>query len=409
MAIHTKSFEMMWKPEKVFQDEKQELIDFVQQQLDKDDSVTLFLTLFWEPHPVTGWIDRFNKTIQEIKQLGKIKVVFACNIWYQAYSKLLDNSQADAVLYIPFFMITVHNRIYNIGKIPVNTQWNMDAEKFLFLIGKPQKQHRIRMLYKILNAGLRSKLEWSFFMPEGAREACHELIPELNSKQFDQFVAEHLRSPDDISVFMMDDSLHYSGIPFDPRLFKNSLFQIISECYWDHPGEPGLWATEKTWISIINRQPFIMVSDTNSLAKLEEWGFRTFTRYLKIPHYDTIEDKEARLNAVLENIEYWNLNILKHADEIQQDIEHNYQHYHTVTYRRVVKLRKDLNLLGINDSIYDILPFSDSVQNERWSNFYEGVRDPSWPDCRYEEAFYTLPEHIQKECINVFGFKSIDF
>ena len=167
MAIHTKSFEMMWKPEKVFQDEKQELIDFVQQQLDKDDSVTLFLTLFWEPHPVTGWIDRFNKTIQEIKQLGKIKVVFACNIWYQAYSKLLDNSQADAVLYIPFFMITVHNRIYNIGKIPVNTQWNMDAEKFLFLIGKPQKQHRIRMLYKILNAGLRSKLEWSFLCPKG--------------------------------------------------------------------------------------------------------------------------------------------------------------------------------------------------------------------------------------------------
>ena len=399
---------MMWKPEPVFQEEKIELIDFVQQQLVQDKEVVLFLTLFWEPHPVTGWIDRFNSTVNEIKHLGNVQVIFACNIWYQHYNKILDNSSADCVLYIPFFMITVHNRIFNIGKMPVNTEWNTQAKQFLFLIGKPQKQHRIRMLYKILAAGLRSRLEWSFFMPEGARDACHELIPELTAPEFEQFVTENLRSPDDISVFMMDDSLHYSGIPFDSNLFKNSLFQIISECYWDHPGEPGLWATEKTWISIVNRQPFIMVSDINSLNKLEEWGFRTFRDYLKIPEYDQIEDKEQRLDAVLENIQHWNTNILDHSDGIRRDIEHNYQHYMSIVEQRSQKLQSEIDQLNLGVSMFDVIPFSDQVQNERWSRFYNNIKDPSWPACEYEEAFYTLPEHIQKECIEIFGFKPVD-
>lgn len=408
MIVHTKSFEMMWKPEEVFHDEKNELITFVQQQSADNREVVLFLTLFWEPHPTTAWIERFNSTVDEIKQLGNVRVIFACNVWYQYYSDLLDSSSADAVLYIPFFMITVHNRIFNIGKMPVNTKWNTDAEQFLFLIGKPQKQHRIRMLYKILSAGLRSRLEWSFFMPDGARDACHALIPELTAPQFDQFVTEHLRSPDDISVFMMDDSLHYSGIPFDSRLFKNSLFQIISECYWDHPGEPGLWATEKTWISIVNRQPFIMVSDTNSLTRLEEWGFRTFTQYLKVPDYDQITDKEQRLDAVLENIKHWNSNILDYKDAIDQDIKHNYQHYMRVVDKRSQILQQEINQLGLNINMFDAIPFSDQTQNARWSRFYNNVKDPSWPECNYEEAFYTLPESIQKECIEIFGFKPVD-
>ena len=39
-----------------------------------------------------------------------------------------------------------------------------------------------------------------------------------------------------------------------------------------------------------------------------------------------------------------------------------------------------------------------------WQEFYSAVRDPQWPDCKTEENFTQLPESIQLECINQFGY-----
>jgi hypothetical protein len=38
-----------------------------------------------------------------------------------------------------------------------------------------------------------------------------------------------------------------------------------------------------------------------------------------------------------------------------------------------------------------------------WSEFYNEIKDPSWPECNDEDQFDLLPDHIQQECINVFG------
>ena len=39
-----------------------------------------------------------------------------------------------------------------------------------------------------------------------------------------------------------------------------------------------------------------------------------------------------------------------------------------------------------------------------WQEFYNEIRDPSWPDCNYEVNFDQLPAHIKSECINNFGY-----
>jgi hypothetical protein len=39
-----------------------------------------------------------------------------------------------------------------------------------------------------------------------------------------------------------------------------------------------------------------------------------------------------------------------------------------------------------------------------WQEFYSAVRAPQWPDCDHEENFTQLPELIQLECINQFGY-----
>lgn len=44
-----------------------------------------------------------------------------------------------------------------------------------------------------------------------------------------------------------------------------------------------------------------------------------------------------------------------------------------------------------------------------WGEFYRSIKDPSWPECAAEEGFIDLPEDIQKECIQVFGYVPFSF
>jgi hypothetical protein len=40
-----------------------------------------------------------------------------------------------------------------------------------------------------------------------------------------------------------------------------------------------------------------------------------------------------------------------------------------------------------------------------WLGFYDQIKDPTWPDCEKEENFVNLPDHIKKECMEVFGYE----
>ena len=39
-----------------------------------------------------------------------------------------------------------------------------------------------------------------------------------------------------------------------------------------------------------------------------------------------------------------------------------------------------------------------------WQNFYQEIKDPSWPDCDSEDEFWNLPKHIQEEIQQVFNY-----
>lgn len=39
-----------------------------------------------------------------------------------------------------------------------------------------------------------------------------------------------------------------------------------------------------------------------------------------------------------------------------------------------------------------------------WVEFYNEIKDPSWPECNDESQFDSLPNNIQKECIEIFGY-----
>lgn len=40
-----------------------------------------------------------------------------------------------------------------------------------------------------------------------------------------------------------------------------------------------------------------------------------------------------------------------------------------------------------------------------WQQFYDSIRDPSWPDCDTESKFNDLPEAIRRECLDRHGYQ----
>jgi hypothetical protein len=270
-----------------------------------------------------------------------------------SYNKHFEiNSRCD-VLYIDFFLYRTYREIVVLGKSPVNQKWNSQSNKFLFLTGKPQKVHRIGFLYALAQAGLSDKCVASLFINPYNKSLCQQIL-KIDNQEFEQFVAKFQGSPDFVEI-PETTSIHYGGIPYNDKLFTTK-FRVISESYsWYSPA----WLTEKTWITILNRQPFLIAGDPGSCKKLQEMGFRTFDQFLITP-YDNIPSWTKRQNAIIANIQHW----LEKDLDMVSDIEHNYQQLIQVAKQNEDRIKSHLNGVGIVADISDVIPTFDDITGQ---------------------------------------------
>jgi hypothetical protein len=84
---------------------------------------------------------------------------------------------------------------------------------------------------------------------------------------------------------------------------------------------------------------------------------------------------------------------------------YNRQDYSLDELITAVTQRTDNSFISVNIETHSYGTDTTTNSKTAWLSFYEQIRDPSWPDCDYESDFKLLPTHIQKECIEVFGYK----
>ena len=53
----------------------------------------------------------------------------------------------------------------------------------------------------------------------------------------------------------------------------------------------------------------------------------------------------------------------------------------------------------------NIIEKSYDAAQTNWITFYTMIKDKSWPDCFNEDDFVKLPNKIQQECIDNFGYR----
>lgn len=343
----------------------------------------------------------FPSLTSSIKQrIPTAKLLIVANRYFESQFDFSSYPHVDDVLFIDYWMMVAHKKIM-VDKICEHVEsWDHASHKFLFLTGKPQKLHRIGLLNQIEKFGLIDRCNWSLFMDANAKTQCRALLLDLTDEEYDRFIQSHVQTLDSISI-NYERGLHYGGMPFDKKIYQDCLFQVISETNFDNSVP---WITEKTWLSMINHRPFIMASSTGTLARLKNMGFKTFDEYLPVPCYDNIDDPQQRIRAILTNTNFWLSNITDYKQSIIRDIEHNYSRFLQLADLNQNQIAMFAEQNQITDQIDKIVILEDIYAHADWVNWYDRIKDQSWPDCATEDDFECLPEWIQQECIEVFGY-----
>jgi len=372
------------------------------ERTENNNNSTIIGYMVWESKHPKHWIHWVRRLLNEIDNRNFVMVL---NTHYKFY----DFDFPFEVVYIDFFILrTWYESALKRNACGYNKEWNTNASKFLFLFGKLQKPHRIRLLYKLYENNLLDSCIWSLRMPQNnsIHKASKDLIPELSLDEFNNFIKSHEREPDEISTTTTSEMFNYGGFPYDKSLFSKTLFRLSPETYIERILEEDNipWVTEKTWITILNNHPFVLPGETGILKYLQDKGFRTFNKYLPVDNYDELCNVEDKLNSYITNVKYL-LDNNEHNEHIREDIEYNFH-----VFKKLIKVNEDVlyNLglsLGLPDiDVYRIIPLVDDVKNAPWISFYNSIKDKSWPSCLYEEDFIDLPKYIKDECIDIFQY-----
>jgi hypothetical protein len=216
-----------------------------------------------------------------------------------------------------------------------NIAFNADATKLLYLPGKPYKIHRIRPLLYLYHQGLlNDSCEWSLSLPESLKPMVYQYVSELNQDEYNVFVSAVIKSLDNINVTLQPDSYHYNGFPIDVSLYSATKCSLISETYFNDPTK-AKFITEKTWRTISNKHPFVLIGQKEMYDYLESLGIDTFQYAVKHKKDSLVGDDETIIKKCMENIIYM-LHSYPESEKLLASTISNYEAYRRIATRNRV-------------------------------------------------------------------------
>ena len=374
-------------------------ISFFDHALDSP-SELIICTLLWESPSVAQWQHRLSQLISRAKSVGKT-VIIIMNSWFQKDKEILIKCGADDIVFVDFFLMLVYVRLIKNQESDVRIHWDPDSKNWLFLRGKADKPNRLPLLYRFYQDQLLERCHWSLFVTDRIYQRCRQYLSDLSNDEAKKWLEKFSQSPDGVDVADSANGTHYSGIPYD-GIYQSCLFQIVSETSV-HKSNP--WITEKTWLPVVNRTPFLIFGDPCSNAKLRHMGFLTFDEFLYDDNFDRSLEWSHRVDSVINNIRYWLDNLSKNTAAVTEIVEHNHHRFLELANKNIKILTELHRKHNMEKDIYSLVDFKDAIQHAQWKNWYARIKDPTWPDCDREQDFHKLPKWIQKECIEVFGYQ----
>jgi len=343
----------------------------------------IFIDITWEGNAFDTWSVNYYLFMYIVRRLNPNSYIYViANSTHYPDAEKFERADIDDILFVDYFLYRVYRQIVCKRVSEISPYWNPQNTKFLMLTGKP-RQFRLDLLKKLIDRDLLKHAEYSLHLGPSAE---------------DDTLKSYERNPDGIDIARTWP--HYGGIPYDVRLYHNALFQIITETKFELTSD-SRWITEKTWLSIANRRPFILAGDTGTLDLLSNLGFHTFRQHLPNYDYNDLNDYELKLQAIVDNASYWLEHINGQADIINQEIEDNYNQFIKLAKFNEFKIDRFIAKHDLECSAEQLVPTGDWSIHDPWRNFYERVKADHWPEFM---PFDQLPKDIQEECVEQFGW-----
>lgn len=205
---------------------------------------------------------------------------------------------------------------------------NLRTNKFLYLMGKPYKEHRIGILHELFKSNLMQYCEHSFLYKSEWDCMIKNALPDMSELEYRSFIESTAKTLDSINIFTSDEMYFYPGFPTDKSLYANTSFSVISETHCN-PNDWGRFTTEKTWRPIGNSHAFVMIAYKDTFDYLEDLGIDTFQYLLKYTKEDMHHNNSVQeLNRMTkENIMYFLNNMPRYESRIVDSIKNNYRVY----------------------------------------------------------------------------------
>lgn len=274
-------------------------------------------------------IESCRNTLMEIKnkcyELGVKDFYLVVAYSYKQYQQHLKDF--NLIYFEAFSHIIYHS--YRTKPERLSTRWNSESDKFLFLNAIPSRLNRIRLMSMYWKKGLLNNCIWSLFKPysEIIERDCRLFADILTDDEYQEFIKIAFKKLDDVPSinFKIASLTSPTDWTIEQKFYNETKLSVVSETFFKR-GQPLDDISEKTWRAIANCHPFIIAGTPGIRRCLESLGFKTFVEYLKYD-YDDFHDYDERLNAIVENTEYFLINSNQYANQIKIDIEYNYQQY----------------------------------------------------------------------------------
>lgn len=134
--------------------------------------------------------------------------------------------------------------------------------------------------------------------------------------------------PNEFNLKNFQENVDYNAVEGSANIHSQAFLQIAAETVFNYP---NVYVTEKSFKPMIYKRPFVLVGSPGCLKNLKSFGFKTFDQYWD-ESYDSIEDPEKRILAILKVIEFVCSRSIGQLQQLCYDmkniLEHNFNLYY---------------------------------------------------------------------------------
>ena len=321
--------------------------------------------------------EEFNSAIEDIKKRYPDKTILLFDIF--EHTSYLEESHLNLLLKVqdimeafqhPYYFVLdthinthLHHHINNLLELdwsmmityyftvivghPALQKPNPDSHKALYLMGKGEKFHRIGILKMFYESNNLDKLHWSFKNPNSVVKIIREkFFKYYDDEHFTDFLRTCTREIDsqlDPGAVVEGSSFSGLGFPYDISVYEQTGFSIISESWVNLPYH---FITEKTWRTIANSHPFVLVAQRHNFEWLSNNGYETFTRYFPIPNYYDTYDQTFLIEGVVANALYMNRELSTNRSFYDELLTHSQQNkikFYKTAKQQIINFLSELN------------------------------------------------------------------